>query len=424
MTSRFLVGALVALAACLSSQLALAQAVGQFSDQRDIGNPKLPGSATYDPASGAYRVVGGGGNMWTDHDAFHFVWKKVPAGDIAMSTELAFKSPAPAPNAPGYVHRKGGLIIRQDLDPDSAYVDALRMGNQQLSLQYREVKGGQTRLIWVNTPYQDKLRLERIGDYVYLSVPGPDGKLHHAGGSFKIKLTGPYLVGLGVCAHDDNAAETMEFKNVKIEAIAPQRAKPVLESTIQTIDMRTPAEQTAIYNAVGPLASPTWSSDGKAIIASSRGALYRVALEGAAPVKIASGAVKTRNTDRDISPDGQWAYYQAPASGGMKLWRVHPDGSGKMQITTNADTRDWFAHLSPDGKWIVYLSTGAELPANKIPPNADVELRLMPVVNGMPQTDKITILSKFVGGEGSINAPNWSPDSRTVAFVSYRLARE
>ena len=424
MTSRLLSGALVALAACLAPQFAAADAVGQFTDHRDIGNPKMPGSTTYDAATGAYRVVGGGGNMWDAHDSFQFAWKAIPAGDIAMSADLVFKSPAPAPNAPGYVHRKGGLIIRQDLDPDSAYVDASRMGNQQLSLQYREVKGAPTHLIWVNTPYQDTVRLERIGDYVYLSVPGPDGKLHHAGGSFKIKLAGSYLVGLGVCAHDNNAAETMEFRNVKIEPIAPKKAKPVLESTIETIDIRSPAEQTAIYNTAGALASPTWSADGKSIVYSGGGALYRVGLDGAAPVKNEGGAMKARNADHDISPDGQWAYYQAPANGGMKLWRAHPDGSGKMQVTTNPDTRDWFPHPSPDGKWIVYLSTDADAPAGKVPLNKDVELRLMPVVNGVPQADKVTVLTKLVGGEGTINAPNWSPDSRNVAFTSYRMARD
>jgi len=418
MTSRFFSIVLIALATCLAPQFAAAAPVGQFTDQRDIGDPKLPGSAIYDPASGAYRVVGGGGNMWTDHDSFHFVWKTVPAGDIAMSADLSFKSPAPAPDAPGYVHRKGGLIIRQDLDPDSAYVDALRMGNQQLSLQYREVKGGQTRLIWVNTPYQEKVRLERIGDYVYLSVPDAKGKLHHAGGSFKIKLTGPYLVGLGVCAHDNNSAETMEFRNVKIEPIAPKQGKPVLESTIQTIDMRTPAEQTAIYNTVGHLASPSWSADGKSIVYRNRGALYRVGLEGGAPIKI--GPAKSRGTARDVSPDGQWTYYQAPGNGAMKLWRMHPDGSGKVQLTTNTDTSDWFAHPSPDGKWIVYLSTGAGTAAAKPPVNKDVELRLMPVVNGVPQADKVITLSELVGGAGTIDAPNWSPDSRSVAFVSYQ----
>jgi Tol biopolymer transport system component len=34
---------------------------------------------------------------------------------------------------------------------------------------------------------------------------------------------------------------------------------------------------------------------------------------------------------------------------------------------------------------------------------------------------KITVLAKLFGGQGTINVPSWSPDSKQVAFVSYLL---
>jgi hypothetical protein len=34
---------------------------------------------------------------------------------------------------------------------------------------------------------------------------------------------------------------------------------------------------------------------------------------------------------------------------------------------------------------------------------------------------KITVLAKLFGGQGTINVPSWSPDSKQVAFVSYML---
>ena len=33
------------------------------------------------------------------------------------------------------------------------------------------------------------------------------------------------------------------------------------------------------------------------------------------------------------------------------------------------------------------------------------------------------MLAKLFGGQGTINVPSWSPDSTSLAFVSYRLAR-
>ena len=52
------------------------------------------------------------------------------------------------------------------------------------------------------------------------------------------------------------------------------------------------------------------------------------------------------------------------------------------------------------------------------PPNKDVMMRMMPADGGA-----IQVLAKLFGGQGTINVPSWSPDSTSLAFVSYRLAR-
>jgi TolB protein len=36
---------------------------------------------------------------------------------------------------------------------------------------------------------------------------------------------------------------------------------------------------------------------------------------------------------------------------------------------------------------------------------------------------KPRVLTRLFGGQGTINVPSWSPDSRSVAFVSYRLVK-
>jgi TolB protein len=34
---------------------------------------------------------------------------------------------------------------------------------------------------------------------------------------------------------------------------------------------------------------------------------------------------------------------------------------------------------------------------------------------------KIATLAKLFGGQGTINVPSWSPDSKQIAFVSYQF---
>jgi Tol biopolymer transport system component len=97
----------------------------------------------------------------------------------------------------------------------------------------------------------------------------------------------------------------------------------------------------------------------------------------------------------------------------MQIWRMLPDGTEQEQVTSD-DSNDWFPHISPDGKWMVFLSFEKDVKGH--PHNQNVMLRLMSL-----RDKKVTILAKLFGGQGTINVPSWSPDSTQVAFVSYEL---
>lgn len=114
----------------------------------------------------------------------------------------------------------------------------------------------------------------------------------------------------------------------------------------------------------------------------------------------------------DYSPDGKYIYFNSVRSGLMQIWRMKPDGSDQEQITTD-DFNNWFAHPSPDGQWIIFLSYDKSVTGH--PANQDVTLRLMSLAD-----KKIRVLAKLFGGQGTINVPSWSPNSRNVAFVSYQ----
>ena len=114
----------------------------------------------------------------------------------------------------------------------------------------------------------------------------------------------------------------------------------------------------------------------------------------------------------EYSPDGKWIYYNGTQSGTMQLWRMKPDGSGKEQITYD-EYNDWFPHISPDGKWIAYLSFVSQIDVNAHPSYKRVMLRLMPASGGVPR-----VIAYLYGGQGSINVPSWSPDSKSISFVS------
>src|SRR5262249_36447158 len=139
--------------------------------------------------------------------------------------------------------------------------------------------------------------------------------------------------------------------------------------------------------------------------------IYTIPVEGGEEKRLTTA--KGLDDGPDYSHDGKYIYFNSERTGLTQIWRMKTDGSEQTQITSD-EYNNWFAHPSPDGKWIVLLSYEKDVKGH--PPNKDVMLRLMPTGGG-----EIQVLAKLFGGQGTINVPSWSPDSRQLAFVSYRL---
>jgi TolB protein len=158
-----------------------------------------------------------------------------------------------------------------------------------------------------------------------------------------------------------------------------------------------------------------WSPDGTtlAIVGERNGDFDIYAIPAAGGEEKRLTTAKGLDDGPDYSPDGSFIYFNSERTGQMQIWRMKPDGSAQEQLTDD-EFNNWFPHPSPDGKWIVFLSYGKEVRGH--PENKDVTLRLMSLSDR-----KITVLAKLFGGQGTINVPSWSTDSKKLAFVSYQL---
>ena len=120
----------------------------------------------------------------------------------------------------------------------------------------------------------------------------------------------------------------------------------------------------------------------------------------------------------DYSPDGKYIYFNSYRTGTMHIWRMRADGSQPEQITNDAYS-NWFPHPSPDGRWILFISYLEDQKAAH-PADKSVMLRLMDTKKpGRAAFGQFRELARFTGGQGTINVPGWSPDSKSFAFVSY-----
>ena len=115
----------------------------------------------------------------------------------------------------------------------------------------------------------------------------------------------------------------------------------------------------------------------------------------------------------EYSPDGKYIYFNSNRTGNMQLWRMNSDGSNPEQLTFDTDYKDWFPHVSPDGKWIAFISFPPSIDFGDHPFYKHCTLRIMPTNGGDPK-----IIAYIYGGQGSINVPSWSKDSKHIAFVT------
>jgi TolB protein len=468
--------------------------VGIFEGSADVGKVSHAGSAAFRPQSQEYVITGGGANMWGNVDAFQFAWRR-HTGDVGMSANVRW------PKEGGNAHRKAGWMIRESLDADAPYVDAVVHGDGLTSLQYRKVQGGPTEEM--QSPFKSVkgLRLERHGDIFSLSV-SLDGRTFTPVRTLTMSLKESGYVGLVVCSHDDSVTETAVFSDVVFKPYGQTQPKGlVLESTLEVLSNSAADRHRVVYRARRHFEAPNWSPDGRYLLLNGDGRLYTIPVEGGEPKLLDTGVATRCNNDHGFSPDGKWLaisdqhdgpsriyvlpgtggaprlvtplgpsywhgwspdgrtlvycaersgnydVYAIPVEGGperrlttaeglddgpeyspdgkyiyfnsertglMKIWRMKPDGSEQEQVTFDPDYADWFAHPSPDGKMLLFLSYSKDVKGH--PASQDVALRCIALPDGKPK-----VLYQLFGGQGTINVPSWSPDSRSFAFVSYRF---
>jgi TolB protein len=174
--------------------------------------------------------------------------------------------------------------------------------------------------------------------------------------------------------------------------------KLVTDSTPSYLHGWNPNGKEVVYTAQRISSSPAYN-------------IYKKAISGGPEVQLTFN--KSGLADGpEFSPDGKYIYFNSTATGTMQIWRMKPDGTGQEQITFD-DYNNWFAHISPDGKWMTILSFPTSVAPGDHPFYKRVMLRLMPVSGGALRT-----IAYLYGGQGTINTPSWSPDSKRIAFVS------
>ena len=242
-----------------------------------------------------------------------------------------------------------------------------------------------------------------------------DGKylIYNGGGllyKFDFEKGEPEVINSGFATSNNND-HVLSFDG-KMLGISNHVAADEGNSIIFTLPVEggTPKRITAL----GPCYLHGWSPDGKFLTytadRNNNFDIYKISVRKKKEIRLTDAP--GLDDGSEYSPDGKYIYFNSVRTGTMQIWRMKADGSQQEQLTFD-EYNNWFPHISPDGKRIVLLSFPPEIKPDDHPFYKHVYIRLMPVEGGTPR-----VIAYLYGGQGTINVPSWSPDSKRIAFVS------
>ena len=177
-----------------------------WNDQ-DIGAVAAAGTATYNNPT--FSVTGRGADIWGTADAFHYAYTSLN-GDGTIVARVTTVSNANA-------WSKGGVMIRESVDPGSAHAYILVSSSKGVAFQRRDATGGVSVSTSGSLATPPRwVKLTRAGD-TFSAYESSNGSTWTLVGTDTIPMGASVLVGLAVTSHTTTASATGTFDNVAIQ---------------------------------------------------------------------------------------------------------------------------------------------------------------------------------------------------------------
>jgi len=335
--------------------------------------------------------------MWFDSDQFHYLYREL-RGDFILRARAEFMGEGANP------HRKLGWIVRSDLLPSSAHVNAAVHGDGLTSLQYRPAKDDSTQEKKSGVSSANVIQLERRGSTFIMSVARFGDPFTQI--SVKnIDLGDEVYAGLYVCSHNPEVTEQARFSNVRIVKPAGEDLVPYtdyLGSNLEIMDVNN-GHRTILHQIDESLQAPNWRPDGSSLIYNHNGLLYDFDLNQKRPEVLDTDFAIDNNNDHVLTFDGEQlaiSHHTESEDGASIIYRMPSNGGVPKRVTPKGPS--YLHGWSPNNKFVTY--TGGR--------NGNYDIYKIPVDGG--QEIRLTDSPKLDDGS------EYSPNGKYIYFNSAR----
>ncbi|MCY4232384.1 MAG: hypothetical protein OXE59_01365 [Bacteroidetes bacterium] len=299
---------------------------GIFDGVATVGNPSLNGELRFDPSSQTYSLTSTGGAIDSTNDDFFFSWKQVE-GDLILEANVELS------DSPQQHGLKAGWTVRESLEANAVYVNAVVHKNGIIAIEWRSQTDGNTHEISTPVIPPATLRLERTANLFTLYVDRPDHRTVVVA-NITVDLPQSIYAGLVVFDHDSSAVTKAQFSKVGIQQ-NQVNGERIIESTLEIINSHT-GERQIVRQVEQHIEAPNWSPDSLTLLYNSEGRLYHLPSTGGEPKMLDTDFADRCNNDHGYSPDGTEIalshntsdrgslIYIVPSSGGIPM---HPEYS-------------------------------------------------------------------------------------------------
>ncbi len=179
----------------------------------DIGGALPPGTDSL--SSGTWNETGGGGDIWSTADAFHFAYQTL-AADGTVTAHVTAQQPTDP-------YAKAGVMMRATTDPGSPYYAAFVTPGHGIAVQWRMAQGGTSTQLLAPGTVPAYLMLGRYtsGTQIYYTAyTSPDGTNWTAipGSTQVLPISGPVLAGIAITSHSQGTASAVTLDTVGLNA--------------------------------------------------------------------------------------------------------------------------------------------------------------------------------------------------------------